>query len=393
MQAILQLTLTSVISMLLFSLCFAALLEVILRFDKLLCKIKYELLFVCMIAPVIKMIIPMEVLPWTHNVTVPYILPEAVRFINKEIIIIAGTKITLWSLVLGVLALGALVNAIRVIYSYVCFKRYVNMLPKVDDSSVYKLVEKILAEKGKNTSITLKWIGRENSPKIGGFLRPYILIPKKEYSRAELESILRHEIAHYVKGDMLIRLGWIIIKIICWWNPVVYMLDIQFEKLLEVRADENAVKNVHNNVSCDYMETLISAAQGTNKKEESAKYCVSFLKDEGVSLNRRVKLMLDRGEKKRGFFIINFVSTACIIALTVAMNIFIFEPRGKLPEVENFEGSTVVTNSEYFLVRNADGTFNMYMNGTYCATVRADMRSNMAVYESLEEALRYEEIE
>ena len=391
MQAILQLTITSVISMLLFSLCFAALLDVILKFDKLLCKIRYELLFVCMIVPIIKMIIPMEVLPWTHNITVPYILPEAVRFMNKEIII-AGTKITLWSLVLGVLALGALVNAVRVIYSYGRFKQYVKMLPNVEDSDIYELVEKILAEKGKKASIILKWIGKEKSAKIGGFLQPYILMPNREYSGAQLESILRHEIAHYVKGDMLIRLGWIIIKIICWWNPAIYMLDMQFEKLLEIRADENAIKDVHNDVSCDYMETLINAAKETNK-EEGAEYCISFLKEEGISLKRRVKLMLDREEKTRSsFFLINFVSTACIIALTIAMNVFIFEPRGKLPEVENFVGSKVVTSSEYFLVRNADGTFNMYMNGTYCATVREDGRSNMSVYESLEEALRYEEI-
>lgn len=388
-----QLTITSVMSMVLFSLCFAFLLEVVLRNDKLLGRIKYELLLVCMAVPIIKILIPMEILPWTKNVAVTHVLPDVVRLVNKEITVVAEKKITCWNLVLAIMLTGALLKMIVELCLYVRFKRWMTTMPEINDTRISALVESILKEQGKNTSIVLKWTKADESPRIGGFLKPYILIPLTEYSETELECILRHEIAHWVYGDMVIRLGWIIIKIICWWNPAVYILDRQFEKLLEIRADENAVKKVSNAVGCDYMETLVKAARNMTTTGKGTNYCASFKEEKGIPVKRRVQLMLARENISRhSVWASNIIGAVCLMALTVAMNVFIFEPKGEIPE-ENVVKTQEATTDNSFLIKNADGTYDMYYDGKYRLTVDDDMGSNMKIYNSLEEALQYEEIE
>lgn len=392
MQAFLQLTVTSVISIILFSLCFTILLEIVLRDFRLLSRIKYELLLICMVVPVIRIIIPIEVLPWTKNIAVTHILPDIVQFVNKDLTIFAGNEVTLWKLILGVFVVGALVKAIIIIISYVDFRRSVNILPDIDDSEILELVNKIMKEKGKNTKVILKWLASDGNPCIGGFVKSYILIPKAEYSKTELECVLRHEIAHCVHGDMIIRLGWIIIKIICWWNPVVYNLDKQFEQLLEIRADENAVKCNNNDISCDYMETLVRLNCET-KKEKGSGYCAFFQEENGILPKKRVQLLLKRVDVSRSSFLIsNLLSVACILTLTVAMNVFILEPMGEVPEVEYIEGP-VLTNTNSFLIKNEDGTYDLYFGGKFRATLSSSLGSDLPIYESIEEAAKYEEFE
>ena len=52
----------------------------------------------------------------------------------------------------------------------------------------------------------------------------------------------------------------------------------------------------------------------------------------------------------------------------------------------------MVTEDNYFLIKNSKGTYDMYMDGIYCATIEETLGSRMKVYESLEEARKYEEI-
>lgn len=385
-----QLTITSVISIILFSFCFALFLAVMLRNDKLLSRVKYELLLLCLAAPIIKILIPVEILPWTHNINVHYVLPQIVIFINKKIAIIGERKITIWDMVLAFLFVGTIVCAVRVVVSYLVFKREVEKLPEVDNPNIYKLMDGILAEQGEKAAISLKWTSGAVTPRIFGVLKPYILIPKIEMSETELESVLRHEIAHHLHGDLVLRWCWILIKIICWWNPAVYILDGQFEKLLEIRADENAVKNQRIKVETDYMQTLVVlSTEAAGKK--SSEFCASYQEKKGISAKRRVKIMLDRSTRKRGSFLaVNMMAAICVALLAVGMNCFIFEPISRDTDDGYAEGP-MASEDNSFWIKNQDGTYDMYFDGKYRTTLDDTYGSDLPIYDSLEEALKYEE--
>ncbi|MBQ9142626.1 MAG: M56 family metallopeptidase [Lachnospiraceae bacterium] len=385
----LQITITSVASTIFFSLCFAILLELALRNEQLLSKIRYELLLICMVIPVIKVIVPVEILPWSRNIAVSRVLPEVVQFVNKELGALA--EITLWELVMIVLLIGSLIKACAVMYMYIRFRRFVNMLPQAECKEAQSIITRILEEKGKRVAVELKWKAAGESPEITGFLQPTILLPKSEYSKTELECILRHEMAHWLHGDMIIRFVWIIIKILCWWNPIIYMFDRQFETLLELCADSNAVKNAEEDAACDYMEMLVRVAKEANHDSESV-FCSYLLKEKGMSPQQRVRLILAREQTRiSSVWVCNLIAATCMITLTIAMNVFVFEPKGEVPEVENYEGTKTVTSSECFLVKNASGSYDMYMNGVFCAVLEDSFGSGLPIYDTLEEALEHEE--
>lgn len=388
---LLQLTVTSVISIVLFSLFFAILLEIVLRSDMLISRVRCELLLLCMVLPVIRIVMPVEILPWTKSIAVPYVFPSVVQNLNKGILVIAGSGITLWNLIQAVIVLGAVILTISVILEYQRFERFVNMLPDVDDSRVYDVVEQILKEKDKKRKIVLKWCKADEEPCVGGFLQPYILLPKRAFSKKELDCILRHEVAHCVQGDLFIRLIWISIKIIYWWNPVVKILDRQFEQLLEIRADDNAVNSAKNDISCDYMEVLVHLDQGTNMGS-NRKFCASFRAWAGLATSKRVRRLLARGNlSKISIVACNLFCVVCILVLTVAMNVVILEPKGEIPDVES-TGGQILTDINSFFIQNEDGTYDLYFDGVHCATLENTMGTNYPIYETLEEAMKYEEL-
>lgn len=390
-----QMTVTSIFSIMLFNFCFVILLAIVLENKKLLSKVKYELLMVCMFVPVIKILVPMELLPWTKNVNVPYVLPEIVKFINKKLAVIGGHEITVWSLVLCILAAGILVNGCWMVISYASFRHDLKLLCKVEDPEVYETANEILSEQGKKISIDFRWIGEGEIAKVTGLRKPIIMLPKKDMSKEELESVLRHEIAHYLHGDLWIRMGWVLIRIVCWWNPAVYILDRQFEQLIEIRADKNAIKNVDVETSNYYMETIVKVTQDLMKhcnSAENGKFSASFKEKRGLTARDRILLILGREKGSRwSHMLANLVTMTCIILLTIAMNVFIFEPKGKLPD-ENYEKTEMLSGENGFLIENEDGTYDLYYQGRYCISVDDDLGSNMPIYKSLEEALKYEEI-
>lgn len=389
MQSNLQLTTASVISIILYSLCFALLLKLILNSDKILSRVKSELLLLFLLAPIIKIIVPIEIIPWTKNIDVPYLLPDLVKYANLQLATIREHDITVWDVIMLALGLGMLFVLVKTMVSYIVFRRYVDMLPVVDNPLAYQILDRLGEEKGKKFLVELKWTSENASASIGGVFKPYILLPKGEMSAEELESVLRHELAHYLYGDLLIRISWCFIKIVCWWNPAVYVLDKQFEKLLEIRADENAIKNTNEEKSKNYLKALVNLSREKKVSEKGSQFCAFFQEDYGIAPQRRVKIMLARYDvSKMGVVISNLIILSTVLMLTIAMNVFIFEPKSVIPE--EYERTKMVTSSEYFLVKNADGTFDMYMNGVFCATVKTDMGSDMTIYESLEEALEYE---
>lgn len=392
MQANLQMTITSAISIIIFSTGIAGILAIALGKDKLLGRVKYELLLICMAIPLVKILIPVEILPWTYNINVSIILPEIVKFLNTELFAIDDTDVTLWSVVLLALVIGYVIYTFKVVKAYVNFRRRVYTHPDADKPIIYELLDKILQEKGKKVNFVVKWIQEDASPMIGGLFQPYILLPKVELQDEEWEGILRHEIAHYLHGDLIIRHGWMGIKILCWWNPMVPILDKQFEQLMEICADENAVKGMSRKDEAKYISALISVSTEVTGSEK-IDFCSSYLEADGIPANRRALIMMERGRRSRSSFLgVNVISTVLILTIAVVMNVFIFEPLDKkMGEV--YEEGPLLTNENSFWIINADGTYDMYVGGKYYTTLDDTYGVDYPIYNSLEEALGYEEIQ
>ncbi len=377
-----------------FSMLFAILLVVVMKSDKLLGKVKYELLLICMAAPVMKILIPIEHLPLTWNVNVPHVLPKVTIFLSKIVFSVGDRAIRLWHVILIAVLLSSLLNTIRVLLSYRLFLLEKTGLPEVRDGKVYELLNTVLSQKGKAVNFKLRWTGEEDTPAVYGLFRPTILLPKRELSETELICVLEHEVAHFLHGDLVIRFLWILIKSFCYWNPAVYILDNQFEKILEIRADENALKGKAVTFRKQYMETIVALSTELPKKGKS--FSATFYKGSGLPARKRIEIIHHRTKRTTGEVIgINLVTSCSLILLAVAMNCLIFEPRGEVPEGANNEVYVSVeeaTANNNFFIKNENGTYDMYVDGIYRTTLDSTLGSRIPVYENKEEALKYEEI-
>ncbi len=390
MSTYLQLSFTSIGSIVVFSMCFALMLAIVMKSDRILSKVKYELLLLCLVAPIMRFLIPVEVLTWTQNINISYVLPQITAFLYKNVVIGEYTR-TRWQFAWSVITLISVVSVLCTAIGYVRVRWMVNGLQTADSKTINKLVDRILKEKGKHTKITVKWANMTQSPLVFGVIHPTILMPKAELSERELENVLRHELAHCFAGDLLIRLGWKLIKAFCWWNPAVYWIDSQLERLLEIRADENATVGRADQQQDEYMKTLVEMSKYQSVKEASI-YGTAFQEKQGLSSKRRINIILSRIERGGvDFAITNVTLSALLIILTIAMNCLIFEPVNRQIEPES-DYSTMVTEENCFLIRNAEGTYDMYYNGIHCATLESSEGTRLVIYNSLEEALEHEEI-
>lgn len=392
MSAFFQLTFASVISIIVFSLCFAVFLVIVMRNNKLLSNVKYELLLFCLLAPILRLAIPIEVLPWSHNINIAYGLPQMSVFLHRPGIVIDGMQWSRWQVIWSILTIISIVSVLYTLVAYMKFLKDMEKAPKVKNAEVYQLLDRLLEEKGKKATVTVRWTDCYESPCVFGIFKPTILLPQIEFDEEKLEHIFRHELAHYLHGDLLIRLGWKLIKAFCWWNPAVYILDKQLERLLEIRADENALKKQQESVCDEYMMTLVVMGKNTPKKK-GISYGASYQEKKGLTIDRRIRIIMDRVVRNRlDFALTNVVVCACVIVLTVAMNCLIFEPLNKTVESEERSGSVMVSTDNSFLVKNAEGTYDMYYGGVFCTTLESGEGTGLTVYESLEEAMNEKEI-
>ena len=61
-----------------------------------------------------------------------------------------------------------------------------------------------------------------SSPMLMGLLHPVILLPDEELTTDELVLVLRHELTHLKRGDLLVKAGLVLAYALHWYNPVVW---------------------------------------------------------------------------------------------------------------------------------------------------------------------------
>ena len=68
-------------------------------------------------------------------------------------------------------------------------------------------------------------------PKVTGFLKARIYLPPLTLSDEELRLVLIHELQHVKNGGIFIKLFYILLTAILWWNPIIHLYSNRGRKL------------------------------------------------------------------------------------------------------------------------------------------------------------------
>lgn len=163
------------------------------------------------------------------------------------------TLATIWLVI-------ALLLFVRKITIYQSFVKYVNAgsIP-VEEMNLLERFGQILAENHVRGAIDLRVNSLVASPLLVGFLHARIILPTVNISSDDFYYTILHELTHYRRKDMFYK--WLVQLTVClhWFNPFVYLMRWETNRLCELSCDERVIATLSENSRKSYGDTLLHA--------------------------------------------------------------------------------------------------------------------------------------
>lgn len=159
-------------------------------------------------------------------------------------------------------------------------------------------------------SIQIRQSDRISAPLTYGILKPVILMPQKTdwENRQQLQYIFLHEFVHICRFDMLWKMIAALALCIHWFNPLVWIMYLLFNRDIELSCDESVVRQFGRNAKAAYARTLITMEE---KKSGLTPLCNNFSKN---AIEERITAIMKIKKITIGTFII---SAAVILAIVI----------------------------------------------------------------------------
>ncbi len=154
-----------------------------------------------------------------------------------------------------------------------CYREFSTSLPAEEERlRKWQAVHPLLRR------LSVRQSDRIGAPLSYGILRPVILMPKRtDWEDAEtLAYVLEHEYVHIRRYDGVMKLVMVAALCLHWFNPLVWVMYILFNRDLELSCDETVVRRFGETAKASYAMTLI---QMEEKKSGLAPFCNSFSKN------------------------------------------------------------------------------------------------------------------
>lgn len=106
------------------------------------------------------------------------------------------------------------------------------------------------------------------SPMVMGMIRPVLILPETALIESRLPYVLRHELVHYRRGDIVWRWLAVLATSIHWFNPMVYVAAAQMQEACEISCDWCVVRSMEQAKRDDYMRVILELlAEAMAKKQ------------------------------------------------------------------------------------------------------------------------------
>lgn len=100
-------------------------------------------------------------------------------------------------------------------------------------------------------------------PAVVGFVRPVIVVPAsllEEATRIQVGHVLMHELAHIKRRDPLISLACLVVQLVYWFHPLVWLTRARLTTLREICCDQS-VAILLGPATAEYRRTLLHLAR------------------------------------------------------------------------------------------------------------------------------------
>lgn len=191
--------------------------------------------------------------------------------------------------VAAVLALAAL--------SHLRFVRTVRRWQMPCEAEGYaEALQTCLSEMHIRRRVSLRLCPTVSSPMLMGLLHPVILLPDEELTIEELALVLRHELTHLKRGDLLVKAGLVLAYALHWYNPVVWAMGRSLCFYQEASCDSHVTARADEEERRFYSETILRVIRRQARARTAL--CTSFYGGRNGMKRRIIAIM--EGRRRTG---------------------------------------------------------------------------------------------
>ena len=338
---------------------------------------KHGLLFVTaiLLLSVLRIFLPVD---WNHSIVVRSVrlYPLLQKVMRTELvgeITVGACLIVCW--MLG--ACACLLLLLRKLLLQRKFRRAAQC--QETDADLLDLLHEISREAGYSGPVAVAVSAKATTAYQAGFIRPYIVLPHTidTFSSTDIRNMLRHELCHFLGGDLWIKVGLQIMSCILWWNPAVILLRRNAEQMLELRCDRRACASLTADEQVSYLDTLLRLL--SDERPEAFKVAMEYSGGvEEAEILQRFQMIL-QGKTQ----VLSTLKTAMgyllCASLFVISYLVILQPWVPSPEINEIDagfGTVDIDLDTSYIVCESDGILKFYCNGDFFFTISEATRSS-----------------
>lgn len=214
--------------------------------------------------------------------------------------------VLLW--LLGIIALGSYTLA-----ATIQFWRKVRMQEAFNDENILKIISECKNKLKLKTDIIMHNTKLVKTPAVFGFFRPRLLLPvgiEKHLSSNELKYIIYHELSHIKRKDILLNCIISALRIIHWFNPILWYSFYRIRQDSELECDALAMSHIDQSECKKYGATIIKLLE-TLSKDRSICGMAGMVEDKS-QIKKRIKMI---SKFKKGSYKWPVMSILILIAM------------------------------------------------------------------------------
>lgn len=168
-------------------------------------------------------------------------------------------RLTLPLALTAIYVLGVIVMLVYHLTRHVRFMRYIRRWKKpVTEEHIQAVYTRIRAQMGLRREVPICICPAADSPMVAGVFRPCLLLPDEKLNETELNLVLRHELTHVKRCDLLTKALQTAALCLHWFNPLVHVMNHAMNYACEASCDESVVRDADMDERQYYSETIIA---------------------------------------------------------------------------------------------------------------------------------------
>jgi beta-lactamase regulating signal transducer with metallopeptidase domain len=335
-----------------------------------LVKYSTSVLLVCAALGIMRMLLPLD-FSFAYVIRSFEIMPPIRDFFEYDVV--PGPEyLKLGTVIISVWVAGTVAVTIKTI----CQLTVENKARKQYVRTENEQVKRVCAEMGlKKAEIIVS--PDIPSPMMTGIFKAHIYLPEMLFTDSQLEMIILHEYQHFKSHDTLVKLFYLALSALFWWNPVVHKFQNRLDHLLELRCDANVTKNMDDAGKERYLSSILAVIKQLHSRvsENSPMASASFVKAGGDDLiKQRFNFVLSYNKKSP---IAQAVFMSLLLLLFLSSYMVVVQPAG-FPLGDATEAGVSITPENAYILALDDGSMKLYVDGEFFWDVsEADLHDDL----------------